>query len=318
MGGLAAALQRGPIVIDGGLGTRLESRGNDVSSALWSADILRTRPDEVRAAHLDYFRAGSRAATTASYQVTYDGGARFGIDADEVDALLRRSVALAREARDESGWQAEDAWILASVGPYGASRGDGSEYTGAYDRTVPELQRWHERRVDVLTATAPDALLCETIPSIDETRALAAVLQSADRAHPLGAPAPPVILSFTVADGALRSGDRLADAARVAERIPGIVALGVNCSSAADATAGLRALRSATALPLAVYPNSGETWNARTRSWNGGASPLADAVTEWVDLGAALIGGCCRVDTAEISEIDEAVLRLAPATRRPR
>ena len=72
----AAALATGPVILDGGLGTLLEARGNDVSSDLWSARILLEDPDEVRAAHAEFFAAGAQVAITASYQVSYEGLAR--------------------------------------------------------------------------------------------------------------------------------------------------------------------------------------------------------------------------------------------------
>ncbi|QIK64639.1 homocysteine S-methyltransferase [Leucobacter viscericola] len=297
-----AVLERGAVVLDGGLGTRLETRGNDVSSALWSAEILRLRPEEVRAAHRDFFDAGARVATTASYQVSYNGYAQIGVDAEIVDELLVRSVEVAKQARVESGLTGADAWVLASVGPYGASLGNGSEYTGDYDLSEAELTVWHERRLQVLDAASPDALLCETIPSNAEARALR---------NALGDLATPVILSFTVAEGRLRSGESLAEAVRIAETIPGILAVGVNCSSVADTDRALRIMREASGLPLIAYPNSGEVWDAESRSWSGSASSVASYVPGWRELGVKLIGGCCRVDTAELAAI-------AAATTQPR
>ena len=47
-----------PLVLDGGLATRLEARGHDLSSDLWSARVLLEHPGEVRAAHEYYFAAG--------------------------------------------------------------------------------------------------------------------------------------------------------------------------------------------------------------------------------------------------------------------
>lgn len=308
---LAEALRGRTIPLDGGLGTRLAARGNDVTGELWSAEILRDDPSEVRAAHLDFFRAGARAATTCSYQVGYEAFARLGADEDEVDALLLRSVETARAARDDAGLSAEEAWILASVGPFGAARADGSEYTGDYglgdsEAAVVALRRWHRRRLGVLASARPDALLCETIPSLDEVRALALELSD------LGAPS---IMSFTVADGRLRSGESIAEAARLAASVPGMLAIGVNCSDADDASEALAIIGETTGLPLIVYPNSGESWDARSRAWSGDAAPLSDRAPRWHDLGARLIGGCCRVDVAGIAELSAAV-RALPDTER--
>lgn len=300
--GLREVIGNGPVLLDGGLGTRLEARGNDVSSALWSAEILRQRPEEVRAAHRDFFDSGARVATTASYQVSYSGYARIGVNSTAVDELLVRSVHIAKDAREGCGLSAAEAWVLASVGPYGASLSDGSEYTGDYGLSIAELRDWHERRLRVLADANPDALLCETIPSLGEARALREALAGVDAS---------VILSFTVADGRLRSGESIADAVRIAEEIPGIIAVGVNCSSVPDTDRALRMMREASELALIAYPNSGEVWDAKSRSWSGSASSVAAYAPEWLELGARLIGGCCRVDTAELA-------RIAAAVQQPR
>src|SRR5215218_1671226 len=111
MRSLPEALATGPVVLDGGLSTELEARGHDVSSALWSARLLRDDPAAVVAAHAAFAAAGARVVTTASYQASVDGlGDTFGLDRAGALALIGRSVALAREG-------APDAWVAGSVGP---------------------------------------------------------------------------------------------------------------------------------------------------------------------------------------------------------
>ena len=86
------------VVLDGGLATELEAGGADLSDALWSARLLAEDPDAIARAHLAFFRAGAQVATTASYQASFEGFARQGIDADAAAGLMRRSVQLARDA----------------------------------------------------------------------------------------------------------------------------------------------------------------------------------------------------------------------------
>ena len=282
------------LVLDGGLGTHLADRGNDVTDSLWSARILRDNPAEVRAAHADFFAAGADVATTCSYQVTFDGLKQAGGRAAETEDLLRTSVRIAREGAEDVG--GAPRWIAASIGPYGAGPGQGTEYDGAYGLTVPELAHWHRRRIEVLAETEADFLLAETVPSIREVEALAGELSAAEM---------PSILSITVADGRLRDGTPICEAAAIAATTPGIRALGVNCCSTADALAALRAIAEVCDLPLAVYPNSGESWDHIGRCWTGaeGELSLMDAVPEFVAAGARFIGGCCRVTPADIAAI---------------
>src|SRR6185503_13082199 len=169
MRSLAEALATGPLVLDGGLSTELESRGCDVSSALWSARLLRDDPAAIVAAHAAFAAAGARVATTASYQATVEGFAAAGVDAAEARRLIASSVALAREGQGEG-------WVAGSVGPYGAMLADGSEYTGDYvaDVSIAELRAFHRPRMELLAEAGADVLACETVPAAAEAEALLA------------------------------------------------------------------------------------------------------------------------------------------------
>ena len=87
------------MLLDGGLATELEAAGHDLSGTLWSGRLLLESPEAVTAAHARFFAAGARVATTASYQLSYDGLAAVGVDRRAADALLRRSVEVAATAQ---------------------------------------------------------------------------------------------------------------------------------------------------------------------------------------------------------------------------
>ncbi len=282
---LAAALSERVVVLDGGLATRLEHRGHDLSDDLWSARLLLDAPEEVRAVHDDYAAAGAEVATTASYQVSYDGLASRGVDAAGVDDLLRRCVALARESASR--------WVAASVGPYGATLAGGEEYTGAYDLDVSGLRRWHRRRLGVLAEAGPDALALETIPSLAEVEALLAEVAG------LGVPC---WLSLTADGERTRRGEPLAEAFAMAADVPEVVAVGVNCCSTDTVDRSVPLARAA-GRPAVVYPNSGEGWDGVRRTWVGEPTFTPDRVATWLRGGVRLVGGCCRVGPDQIAEI---------------
>lgn len=281
-----------PVVLDGGLATLLERHGHDLSSDLWSARLLRDDPAAIEAAHREFFAAGAEVATTASYQVSFEGFGAAGADRDEVETLLRRSVALAAAARDAA---APDGWVAASVGPYGAVLADGSEYRGDYDLDVAGLRAFHRPRLDVLASTVgegADVLAVETIPCLAEVEAVLAELDGT------GVPA---WLSLSAADGRTRAGEPLEEAFAMAADVAEVVAVGVNCTTPADA-------RDAVQLagpygPVVVYPNSGQSWNAETREWEGRSAFTAQDVRAWVVSGARLVGGCCRVGPEDVSAL---------------
>ena len=292
------------LVSDGGLATELEARGNDLSDSLWSARLLMDAPEQIRDAHLAFFRAGAVIATSASYQASFEGFARRGLDRREAAGLMRRSVDLARAARAEMAGDGRARWVAASVGPYGAALADGSEYRGRYGLSVTELAAWHRPRLEVLAGARPDVLALETVPDIDEAEALMAAISG------LGIPA---WLSYSIAAGRTRAGQPLSEAFAVAAGVPEVVAVGVNCCAPADVLAAIAVAREVTGKPVIVYPNSGEEWDARRRAWAGRSRYSAGQPRQWIAAGAKIAGGCCRVRPADIEVIARAAASAGQA-----
>lgn len=301
-------LPDGVLLSDGGLATRLEAVGHDLSDHLWSARLLRDDPAAILDAHLAFLRAGAQIVTTASYQASFEGFAEAGIDGSEAERLMRLSVTLARDAVDRHASETgRTAWVAASIGPYGAALADGSEYRGRYGLTVTELRRWHERRLAVLADTlgpaGADLLAIETIPDVDEAAALADLLRGTGH---------PAWLSYTVEGTATRAGQTLHEAFSLARGIDEIVAVGVNCCDPADVLDAVAAAHGATREAVVVYPNSGEGWDATARRWTGPGRSLTDLAEDWVDAGARIVGGCCRVSPDQITALHG---RLRPGRR---
>ncbi len=291
------------VVLDGGLATELEARGVVLDDDLWSARLLIDAPEAVGRVHLDYLEAGADCIVSASYQATFEGFEARGLSPAAAAAALVRSVEVALAAR-ETFWTRRPhpgrarPLVAAGIGPYGAYLADGSEFTGDYGLDEDELYDFHGRRWRLLAGTGADLLACETIPSIAEARALARLL---DERPKVGA-----WLSFSCRDGErLSDGTELAAAVRELEPADGILAIGVNCTAPRHISSLLRRAAAETEKPLVVYPNSGETWDAGGRRWTGANErcDLAAAAPEWIELGARLIGGCCRTTPADISRL---------------
>ncbi|MEV6021922.1 homocysteine S-methyltransferase [Streptomyces sp. NPDC052036] len=293
---LAEALADGTVVLDGGMSNQLASAGHDLSDALWSARLLAERPEAITEAHLAYFEAGADVAITASYQATFEGFARRGLDHDRAAGLIALSVGLAREAatRARAKGVTRPLWVAASVGPYGAMLADGSEYRGRYGLTVAELAAFHRPRLEVLAAAGPDVLALETVPDADEAEALLQAVRG------LGVPA---WLSYTVSGDRTRAGQPLQEAFAPAADADEVIAVGVNCCAPEDVDAAVETAARVTGKPVVVYPNSGESWDAEARAWDGRSTFSATEVTRWRAAGARLIGGCCRVGPEAITSI---------------
>ena len=290
---IAALERQQPLLLDGGLATQLEAQGCNLDNALWSASLLLEDPQAIVDASLAYLEAGAQCIATASYQASREGFAKLGYPAGEADRLMRLSVELAMRARDAfmRDKTASRPLVAASIGPYGAMLHDGSEYTGDYGVSADRLLRFHEERLALFDASEADVLALETIPSLPEARVLSALLEDCDT---------PAWISFSCRDGQrISDGTLLAEVATIFEGHPTVLAVGINCTPPQYATALIRILHEA--LPdkaIVAYPNSGERFSAQDNSWSGDVVALTAA--EWVDAGARIVGGCCRVGPAQI------------------
>ncbi|MEU3729566.1 homocysteine S-methyltransferase [Streptomyces sp. NPDC033538] len=281
------------LVLDGGLSNQLESAGHDLSDALWSARLLAEDPGAITEAHLAYFEAGADVAITSSYQATFEGFARRGIDRRRATELLTLSVELARDAAHRARTP-RPLWVAASAGPYGAMLADGSEYRGRYGLGAGELERFHRPRLEVLAAARPDVLALETVPDTEEAAALLRAVRG------LGVPA---WLSYTVTGDRTRAGQPLEEAFALAADAEEVIAVGVNCCAPEDVTGAVETAARVTGKPVVAYPNSGEAWDAQARAWRGRSSFAAERVRGWRAAGARLVGGCCRVGPETITSI---------------
>jgi homocysteine S-methyltransferase len=294
------------VILDGGMSNALEERGHDLSDALWTASLLRDAPREIAAVHRAYYEAGAEVATTASYQASVPGFGRAGLSRGEAESLIRRSVTLAREVRDELAGDGVRRLVAASVGPYGAVLADGSEYTGRYGLAPARLRDFHLPRLEVLASAGPDLFAVETIPDSDEAEVLVPLLDE------IGLPA---WFSYSVAGRETRAGQPLEEAFSVVSSSRSVVAAGVNCCAPADVLHAIEVARSVTGKPSVAYPNSGEGWDSGSHTWLGSTSYDVSLAPGWVDAGAVYVGGCCRVGPSDIAAL--AVRLGQPEEARP-
>ena len=304
----ALLARQGFILLDGGLATELERRGQDLNDPLWSARVLIEDPGAILAAHLAYLEAGADCVTTATYQATFQGLAARGIGGARAEEILLGAVELAVRARNrfrnsqpEANGRPEPL-VAASIGPYGAFLADGSEYRGDYGIGAADLAGFHRRRLHLLAESPADVLACETLPSLEEARVLAALAGETV--------AKPAWYSFSCRDdGHLSDGTPIAEVAGWAEDTTGVSAVGVNCTEAEFVPALIGALGAGTRKPVIVYPNAGGNWDAEAKRW-GRAEELpdwGDACRRWIAAGAVGVGGCCRVGPEDIRRMRAAL-----------
>ncbi|KAJ1423837.1 Homocysteine-binding domain [Sesbania bispinosa] len=312
----------GYAVIDGGFATELERHGADLNDPLWSAKCLISSPHLVRRVHLAYLDAGANIILTASYQATIQGFVAKGFTREEGEALLRRSVEIAREAReiyydrctkDSSDFLRDERYsrrpilIAASVGSYGAYLADGSEYIGDYGDavTVQTLKDFHRERVKILVDAGADLIAFETIPNKLEAEAYAELLEEEGIETPAW-------FSFSCKDESnVVSGDPISECASIADSCRQVAAVGVNCTAPRFIHGLISSITKVTRKAVLVYPNSGETYIAESNQWEKSSlvaeKDFVPYIGKWRYAGASLFGGCCRTTPNTIRGIAEAL-----------
>jgi len=292
------------IVLDGGLSNQLESQGFDLNNTLWSASWLRDNEAEIIKAHRLYLEAGADCIITASYQASEKGFIAQGIESDVALKLISKSVALAQQAVDEyllSNKSDFRPLVAASIGPYGACQADGSEYHGEYGISDNELLAFHQTRLQLLDKTNADIIACETIPSFQEARVLHNLLLSVDT---------PAWVSFSCKNEyQINDGTLLEKVVQLFSEHPNVLAIGINCTAPEYITDLINVIKQyARDKVIVVYPNSGEKYDPVNKHWRGISSPESCGVAaiSWVEAGARIVGGCCRMGPEHIREIHEA------------
>jgi S-methylmethionine-dependent homocysteine/selenocysteine methylase len=281
-------------LLDGGMGQELIRRSPDKPTPLWSARVMLDYPELVTQVHLENIRAGARVITINAYSATRDRLDPAGLG-EQFEPLQRRACELALRARDESG---EDVAIAGCLPPLIWS------YRPDLVRPAAETEPIYAE-IAALQAPHVDLILCETMSAAAE--GVGAVRGAALTGKPIW-------ISWTVddADGArLRSGETLADASAMLAGLP-VAARLVNCSrpEAVDmAMPGLVALGG----PVGAYANGftriaarfepGTTVERLSARKDLGPEAYADFAMGWVAEGATIVGGCCEVGPAHITEL---------------
>ncbi len=265
------------------------------------------------------------------YQATIGGFVRAGIDPAHCELLIRKSVVLAKSARDAAWTQIEAQTtahtrtrtrplVAASIGSYGASLADGSEYRGDFSMTIEELKDFHRARWLLLGTEAPDVYACETVPCLLEVEALLQLMLE-PQIRALGIPA---WIAVSCKDGSsLNSGEPLPAFADLVKTYGGkgadlLCAVGINCTPPHYCREALNTLAERCALPLVVYANMGESWDAVKKEWMPDTAysdrDYAAEATNWCAIGGGettgrvrIVGGCCRTRPSTIAALRKAL-----------
>jgi S-methylmethionine-dependent homocysteine/selenocysteine methylase len=288
------------VLTDGGMGQELLRRSGAAPTPLWSARVLIDEPELVRDLHVDFINAGAEVITINTYAATPERLEREGVG-ELFETLQRRGIDLAKAARDKAG---NDVRIAGCLPPlFGSYK---PELTLSFDETLAIYRRVVAEQKDHV-----DLILCETMASAEEGLAAATAASEGGL---------PVWVSWTLGDNVeaprLRSGETIAQAAAAIAHLKTEARL-INCSMPEVVNAAMpdvMALGGATG----AYANGftsvsalkhGGTVDVLAAREDLGPKSYAEFALNWVEAGAAIVGGCCEVGPEHIAVLRDRLMQ---------
>ena len=282
------------VLLDGGMGTQLQTRGLQPGQKPELAAL--EMPDTLTAIHADYARAGADILLANT----------FGANAKKlagcpctVEQVVSASIACARSAAAETG-----ALVALDIGPLGELLVPAG--TLSFEDAYAEFAQV----IRAGAAAGADLVFLETMTDLYELKA--AILAAKENC------ALPVFTSMSFESrGRTFTGCTVESYAVTAVGL-GADAVGINCSLGPKEILPFaqRLCRSVPAgVPVFVKPNAGLP--NPDGSYNLNAEEFAAEMKAYASIGVSMVGGCCGTTPAFIAKLQQTFAPLVPAEKIP-
>ncbi len=273
------------VMFDGAMGTMLQKKGLKLREIPESLNV--SRPGLIESIHREYFAAGSDFVQTNTF-----GANPYKLKGTgyETERIVEAAAKIARRAADAFSGKG----ILLDIGPSGramAPVGD-ADFDEIYESVARQVHAGAE---------LCDGILLETFTDLLEAKASAlAALENSDK---------PVFLTMSFQeDGRTFFGTPVEAMIMTFEGL-GLSGLGVNCSlGPAQLAPIVKKLTAHSRVPVIVQPNAGlPVVRDGVSGWDVSPAEFADWLKQFVDWGAAFVGGCCGTTPEFLSAADDRI-----------
>ncbi|XP_061564367.1 methionine synthase [Cololabis saira] len=322
---LRSLLQQRILVLDGGMGTRIQQqdlqehdfRGHEFRGhrrpLKGNNDLLSlTRPELVYQIHKEYLEAGADIIETNTFSSSSVAQADYGLELLAY-RLNRKSAELARKAADDVAKQdGRKRYVAGALGPTNKTL----SVSPSVDRpdlrniTFDQLVEAYSDQVRGLLDGGVDILLVETV--FDTANAKAALF-AIDLLFEKSYERRPIFISGTIVD---RSGRTLSgqtgEAFVVSLSHAKPLCVGLNCAlGATEMRPFIEAIGQCTTAFVICYPNAGlpNTFGGYDETPQVTASHLKEFALDGL---VNIVGGCCGTTPEHIRSISEAVKHVQP------
>ena len=294
MNTLLQRINSGEVLIsDGAMGTFLYAKG--LKSGDCPEEWCVSHPDAVRDIHEAYVAAGADMVETNSFGGTRLKLRSYGLESRATE-FNRAAAKLAKIAIADRGY------VLGSVGPTGQMMKEDRGPASAEDTYDA-----YREQVIALAEGGADAICAETFFSVHEARqAIRAAKDNTDL---------PLICTFTFDAG--KRGFRTMMGVTIEQAVKAAIdvgadIVGTNCGNGiVNMIEIVRQVRAITPAPILVHSNAGlPVFENGKTVYRETPEFMSARVTELVEAGANIIGGCCGTTPEHISAMRAAVMGL--------
>ncbi len=282
--------------LDGAMGSNMQSLGmkNGICPEKWMLD----NSNHVLDLQSAYVKAGTNALYAPTFTANSVKLAEYGLDKD-LEKINRELVAISREAAGDKAFVIGDVTMTGlSLKPMGNT--DFDELIGIY-----------VKQIEALVGAGVDALVVETMMSLQETRAV--ILAAKEVCADL-----PILATLTFdTTGRTLYGTDAATCAVVLSSL-GVNALGANCSCGpSDLVPVIEKMASYCNVPIIAKPNAGMPVmdDEGHCYYDLDAKGFARQMIDVFAAGANVVGGCCGSDPSYIAALKDTLEGLEIAKR---
>ena len=301
---LLARLAEGPLLADGAMGTMLYAGGTSSDQCFDATNL--DNPALVRSVHQAYLASGAELLETNTFGANSLKLALHGL-ADRITEINTAGARLAQEAvRAAARAAGRRVWIAGSMGPLGRPMAPLGKVTPEEASAVFGAQ------ARALAEGGVDLLILETFIDLNE---LAAAVEGTQRVTDL-----PIMAEMTFTpDGRTLLGYTPEEIVARMESL-GVAVIGANCSVGPYGVVEVMERMSAVSrTPLSAMPNAGlPSYVGGRYAYVSSPAYMAEHARVLVEMGVAVIGGCCGTTPEHIAAMGQAIAGRRTVAPQPR
>ena len=330
---LLQAVKNRILILDGAMGTMIQrytlteedfrtpALKDHPKSLKGNNDLLSlSRPDIIRAIHLEYLEAGSDIIETNTFSGTTIAQEDYGLS-HLAYAINFESTKIAREVADAFTETTPDKprFVAGAMGPTNrtASLSPDVNDPGYRAITFDQLAEAYAEQVRGLLEGGADLILVETIFDTLNAKAALYAIQEVyeERSIPLDAREGgiPIMISGTITDASGRTlSGQTTEAFLISVSHVPLFSVGLNCAlGAKELRPYLKVLAQEAPFYVSAYPNAGLP--NEFGAYDQGANEMADQVRTFLKEGMLnILGGCCGTTPEHIRALATMAAEYAP------